>query len=275
MIALPHMPLFVVDLETDETCRLMDDACFGAYVRCLVRQWIEGSLPAAPETVARLVGSPVKRVATFLDAKFPVADGRRRNPKLAALRSEKLAKVETNRANGRHGGRPPKHNQSETDGFSETETNGLAKEEPSGSIRASDSVSDSCISSSRVGVQGKGEPPPIVFPVVFDTPEFLAAWEGFKAHRREIGHKMTARAEAAMLGQLEPFGLEWALNRIQEGIAGGWRGLVFKDDKHGRTSSNGTHRGTSRPTAAQAAAERREAQRGRECPEPPIRLPVR
>jgi uncharacterized protein YdaU (DUF1376 family) len=128
------MPLWVYDLEADRDCRKMSDATFGRYMRLLIRQWIEGSVPATPTDAMRdalLDSDSEGDVQSLLDRKFSEqVDGGRANRRLDAERSAAMEKVATNRANGAKGGRPPK-----TERFSETK--------PNGSIRAYGSGSES------------------------------------------------------------------------------------------------------------------------------------
>lgn len=107
------MPLMVFDIECDEDCALMDSGDFGIYVRLLMRQWIEGSIPPETEALAKLIRENQKVfdcfTKRFLDKKLPIGkDGRRRNEKLAELREKAIQKVIKLRANARKGGRPKK-----------------------------------------------------------------------------------------------------------------------------------------------------------------------
>lgn len=129
---LPHMPLWVYDLEADEDCCLMSLAEFGAYMRLLQRQWIEGTIPDDVARLARLLRVTVDEMEAIwstLSPKF-VKDGRGRlqNRRLDAERAAAMGKVATNRANGAKGGRPPK-----TERFSETKPNGSIRVSGSGS----------------------------------------------------------------------------------------------------------------------------------------------
>lgn len=144
---LPHMPLWVYDIDADEDCALMSSVEFGIYMRLLIRQWIEGSVPDSPIAIGKLIRERPRVIAEWLHHygdKFPVGDdGRRRNPRLAEERESIKSKVAALRANGKRGGRPKK----QTDGESETncetkeKPNGLPNGLPNGFIRASESVS--------------------------------------------------------------------------------------------------------------------------------------
>lgn len=143
MAKLPHMPLWVYDLEADEDCALMSLSEYGAYMKLLQRQWIEGSIPNDTTRLARLLrvtNDEMNQLWSALSPKFTEdSEGRLFNPRLDDERDKALAKVERNRANGKRGGRPPK---------TERLTSRLSDTKPNGLIRAydSDSVSDSSLS---------------------------------------------------------------------------------------------------------------------------------
>lgn len=139
------MPLPVYDIETDEMCRLMDLAEFGAYMRLLIRQWIEGSIPADPIKIARLLGGNTKEterlLSGFLNAKFPAdaANSRRRNPELSALHAEKSSVAKKNREIANKRWESERSCERTSDGMSERIADGNAN----ALIRASDSESES------------------------------------------------------------------------------------------------------------------------------------
>lgn len=105
---LPHMPLWVYDLDTDRDCRKMSDATFGRYMRLLIRQWIEGCVPATPTEAMRdamLDPGSEADIQRLLDQKFTLKDGQaRRNVKCFDARNDAIKKVLTLRKNGSYGG---------------------------------------------------------------------------------------------------------------------------------------------------------------------------
>jgi uncharacterized protein YdaU (DUF1376 family) len=74
---------YVRDWQTSETVRLMSYAAQGIYQALLDAQWEKGSIPAGPETCARLLRCTTEeweQFASFFETCFPPdADGRRRN----------------------------------------------------------------------------------------------------------------------------------------------------------------------------------------------------
>lgn len=157
MTKLPHMPLWVYDIDTDTECSLMSSAEFGIYIRMLVKQWINEHLPSEIRDIAKLLRERPRAIADWMSqyqSKLPLCeDGNRRNPRLAAERENVVAKVEMlrdrNRANGKRGGRPKKV---------ETET----QEKPTGFIRAFDSDFNSVSCSVREGESEREKPPQAV-----------------------------------------------------------------------------------------------------------------
>lgn len=132
---LPHMPLWVYDIDTDRDCRKMSDATFGRYMRLLIRQWIEGSVPAKPpEAVRDAMLDPGSEgdVQSLLDRKFTQRDGdERRNVKCDEERRGAIEKCERNRSAGRKGG------------VAKASANAVANAKANGQTRASGSDSDS------------------------------------------------------------------------------------------------------------------------------------
>ena len=139
----PHMPVWIADIETDRFCRGLTDAQFGRYMRLLFRQWIEGDIPAElPDIIrdARIDADCNGELQTLLDAKFPPAeggDGERQNLVCKAIRDEVHRKIQTNRDNGKLGGRPRNPTDNQTVKRTQSES------KPNGSIRVSDSESNS------------------------------------------------------------------------------------------------------------------------------------
>lgn len=132
-VKLPHMPLWVYDIDTDEDCRAMPDATFGRYMRLMIRQWIEGSVPADAALCVRtgmLDHDAAADVKSLLDRKFSVRDGSRRlNARCKQEREAATEKVLALRRNGSKGGRK--------------KADGEPFAEPDGSIRASGCGSES------------------------------------------------------------------------------------------------------------------------------------
>lgn len=52
----PAFSVYPKDVDSDETCKLMDLEQFGAYWRLLLHAWIEGSIPADRTVLTRLLG---------------------------------------------------------------------------------------------------------------------------------------------------------------------------------------------------------------------------
>lgn len=92
---LPYLPLWANDIDADRDCRKMSDAQFGRYMRLLIRQWIEGSVPATPADAMRdamLDPDAEVDVQSLLDRKFGEKIGSGRgNPR---MQRERLATIE-------------------------------------------------------------------------------------------------------------------------------------------------------------------------------------
>ncbi len=107
---LPYLPLWHNDYLSSSTVAEMTIVSEAIYLKLLMFQWEDGSVPDNREKLMRRVKVTVDQWQEFdeyLDQCFPLNDdGKRRNPRLQMEREKALAKVELNRANGALGGRP-------------------------------------------------------------------------------------------------------------------------------------------------------------------------
>ena len=103
---LPFMPLYVQDLLSDEAVMLMSNAEFGAYMKLLCHQWVEGSIPAHQDRAARICGWEGQDTweAVWLQVFLPKfaldGEGRRANPRLAAERERAIRIADAKRRGG-------------------------------------------------------------------------------------------------------------------------------------------------------------------------------
>jgi len=87
----PAFQWYPKDAETDENVRMMDDAEFGFYVRCLNHAWINDGLPEEVENIARVLQRPekvVRKYWTIVGKCFHSVNGRLRNPRLEEQRRQ-------------------------------------------------------------------------------------------------------------------------------------------------------------------------------------------
>jgi hypothetical protein len=113
----PSFQWYPKDCDSDEAVRLMDDAEFGFYVRCLNHCWLNDGLPASLDDIARLFGRPRKKIDQLwgrVGKCFSLIDGRYRNPKQELQRAAKAAFSQSKReaaearwGNPRARGQPP------------------------------------------------------------------------------------------------------------------------------------------------------------------------
>jgi len=242
---LPYMKLWTKDIAADGDCRAMSDAEFGRYMRLLIQQWNDGQLPQDAKAVARIAmldSAAGRSLRSLLDSKFPVGDdGLRRNPRLTEERNEATERIETNRANGKRGGRPSKNppvNQTDNREKTDRLTEGLSQKKPNGSIRASDSDSDSDSGSSGGGGAGGGDTLPADDPAVDAAANAIEQWS-----QQTRGHGLNASEDADVRQRLAampdkvprvavcarqcqasgakfksvPYAMKTLLNRIDEG----------------------------------------------------------
>lgn len=68
-------------------------------------------------------------------------------------------------------------------------------------------------------------------PEILDTPEFRAAWDEFRTHRKQIRKKLTQLAAQKQVNQFAEMGVERAIKAIEHSIRQGYTG-VFEDNNH-------------------------------------------
>lgn len=104
----PAFQFYVKDYETDERVKMMDVAHEGCYLRLMCAQWMEGSIPADIDAIAKLcrVTTPrMKKLWPLLAPCFPPhSPGRLVNPRLAEQRAEYDAWVAKSAEGGRRSG---------------------------------------------------------------------------------------------------------------------------------------------------------------------------
>ena len=172
-IKLPHMPLWVYDLEADEDCSLMSLAEYGAFLRLLQRQWIEGTIPACEKRLARLLRVSQDEFAEIWEMirhKFTEdQEGRLINARLESERSKALEKVEKNRAaaNKRWGN---------ADGDADASSDANANENADGMLRAYGSGSGSGSGSSEEKKVEKEK---------WNDSKFEEWWSAWPSHKRK------------------------------------------------------------------------------------------
>ena len=97
-------------------------------------------------------------------------------------------------------------------------------------------------------------------PAALDTPEFRAAWDEWKEHRRQAGKRLTALAMTRQLKQLTAMGPARAIAAIGYSIEKNWAG-IFESSipavKHAEV--NAAYRSTADAEAQRRAAERQAA----------------
>jgi len=107
----PAFSLYPKDLLTSENVVAMTDEELGVYVRLLCHQWLEGSIPAEPDRLAKMMKRRRRafdRIWRAVGPCFPPAPDRLRllNPRLEEERAKQEARAEVAAVNGRRGGRP-------------------------------------------------------------------------------------------------------------------------------------------------------------------------
>jgi uncharacterized protein YdaU (DUF1376 family) len=112
--------MYPKDILTDENCSAMTLEEFGAYMRLLLRAWIEGSIPSEPTRLARMLGirrQSFDRIWPAIAPCFLEQDGRLIQQRLEQERSRQRERSAVNSAKGKLGGRPFKSTKHESRGL--------------------------------------------------------------------------------------------------------------------------------------------------------------
>jgi len=145
----PAFSVYPKDIDSDENCKVMDLREFGAYMRLLLHSWTEGSIPADPDRLAKILGvtrRTFEAVWPNVSPCFtpcPTDSGRLENNRLVMERDKQVRRASENAENGKRGGRPPKSND-----YARTEKRTVPTEKPNGSVSESETKGRAPVSSS-------------------------------------------------------------------------------------------------------------------------------
>lgn len=177
----------------------------GAYALLLdhyysTEQALPGDLAALNRICRAFDKGEQKAVASVADAFFPLGeDGLRHNCRADRQIPEDVRLIETARANGKKGGRPPKKTHSVT----ETKPNGNPAGLQNGTQTEPGTKTHQTPDSRQEKDQKKKQPPasPSALP---EVPDWVPAeaWSGFVDMRRKERHPLTARAAKLVLNEL-------------------------------------------------------------------------
>lgn len=105
------MPLYLDQWEQSNVIGSMPAAAEGLFLRLILKQWRNESIPADEERcrlLSRATTKEWKEFLPFFEEAFPVGDdGKRRNPQAGDRRRASICKIDQLRENGGKGGRPP------------------------------------------------------------------------------------------------------------------------------------------------------------------------
>lgn len=212
----PAFQFYAAEWLADENVRLMTLEETGAYIDALAICWREGSVPACPEMLARLIGKGCSTdVATVVqrlfnvrctDERFSVERLKHKRLEIERekqrVRSEQAAKAGKKSADvKREGKEKPKRG----------DKSNVRSTPVQRTYNPSSSSSDEDV------------------PPVLRTEEFLKSWKEWQAHRREIKEPLTETQTKKQLRQFEQWGASRAIAAINNTILKGWTGLREPD----------------------------------------------
>lgn len=196
-IKRPAYQWYVQDARSDEVFMLMSYEQQGIYRALLDHQWLEGSLPADPVDIGRLLPTLSRtrflRIWPLISTKFlQKTDGRWINQRLETQRDELDQFVEERRKSGQLGGRRRADNQAQLQAQLEAQPQGTRKHSSSSSSSSS-SVTTVC----KEHRQAPAEKAPST------TREFLGWFQGeYKARRNGATYFVRWDAHSALVKRL-------------------------------------------------------------------------
>jgi len=193
----------------------------GAYLRLLASCWQHGSIPSAPDMIARLIGKGASTtLATTLATMFqphPFNPALLVHDRLERERDKQDAWAEKSR----EGGRKSAEKRQNLKGGSTTVQPPLEGCLPNGSNQKATLLLQSTSSNTSSKEEVGGE-----FPANLQSADFGAAWESYLAYRKSSRLKSLAPASIqAQLRNLSEMGHDEAIEAIHQSIANGWQGI--------------------------------------------------
>ena len=223
----PAFQFYAAEWLADEHVRLMTLEETGAYIDALAICWREGSIPADPVMLARLIGKGCTvATATCVQLRFNLgsteeclAVGRLQHKRLNLERD----KQQKRSAQMSEAGLKSAAKKAQAVGTAATK-----RKRNLGSTQVQPKYNSS---SSSLDEDGGAAFESLVagFPEVLRTKDFLHAWTNWGCHRREIKKPLTDTQSAQQLKQFEAWGPQRAVAAINHTITKGWQGLAEPD----------------------------------------------
>jgi len=263
----PAFQFYAAEWLADENVRLMTLEETGAYIDALAICWREGSIPACPEMLARLIGKGCSTdVATvvqrlfnirYTDERFSVE--RLKHKRLEIEREKQRVRSEQTSKAGK------KSAQSKRETITKPRENGdfnIRSTSVQHPYNPSSSSLDEDGRSAQVGaaaVAEEGDPSGVstgkpkrnqaqratgafvepVIPAQLSTPVFLKAWSEWKQHRREIKHPLKSLQAQKQIDEFTTWGEARSVAAINYTIMKGWQGIAEEDASRSTSPSKG------------------------------------
>lgn len=215
----PYFPLYVADIESDGNCEAMTTEQFGAYMRLLCKAWHQeptGSVPNDDAILSRWARLSLKRWLSIKDGVLKPfdmnGDGRLYQKRMVFEFDKLIKRVLAGSKGGLH--RQAK--------FKQTSSKRQAKSKQMLSDSESNSESLHFV---EEGTGGNGRPPGLLPTEFCGSPAFVAAFDAWLKHRREIKRPLTPSTMARQCKKLVEWGLDKAISSIEQSIENGWVGL--------------------------------------------------
>lgn len=255
----PAFQFYAAEWLADEHVRLMTLAETGAYIDALAICWREGSIPADPGLLARLIGKGCTiEIATCVQLRFNIRSTGECGPverlQHKRLNAERI-KQEARSKQMAEAGKKSAAKKAQVAGAAITKKRGnLGSTQVQPKYNSSSSSSDEDGRFAQVGVSAvAGDGLPLettptgtakrkqtvratetwvepTIPASLQSPEFETAWREWKQHRREIKHPLQTTQAQKQIDGFTRWGSTRSVIAINWTIMKGWRGIAEPDD---------------------------------------------
>lgn len=254
----PAFQFYAAEWLADEHVRLMTLEQTGAYIDALAICWREGSIPACPDMLARLIGKGCTReIAAHVQLRFNLSSTGQLNGEVRLehkrlnlerekqrIRSAQMSKAGKKSAALKAQVQVPdtttvKVNSGSTQVQPKYNSSSSSSDEDARSACGADSAVAEGDVPSNSDQSPSGKPPrkrqeraqvgELKIPDRLKTPEFLTAWAEWEQHRREIKHPLKPTQAQKQINLFAKWGESRSVEAINYTVMKGWRGIAEPD----------------------------------------------
>lgn len=237
-VKAPAFQMYASDFLTDTTEMTVCEV--GAYIRLLLNQWVNGSLPPDPMRLAFIAGMDTKEFAVAWDTiklKFMInEEGRLCNKRLETVRAAQKAWKKKRQEIGTEAAEK-RWNPKDGEKYGAMPNNS-ATTEPIEEAKDASKITKKVTRTRKA----KNEEP---INYIWESTDFVLAWESWLIHKKKINnkykHNQSENGAIKSLYTMVNGNLAYAVDCIQLSINSGWLGIYSNrtiDKKYGDYSNN-------------------------------------